>query len=76
MEIYGKKRVLWFYDNLISSGTKIQLVSVFCEVRFYDNLISSGTKIDRPAVVVSNKFYDNLISSGTKITAFVYKINC
>ena len=34
-----------FYDNLISSGTKIISPVPFCFLMFYDNLISSGTKI-------------------------------
>ena len=34
-----------FYDNLISSGTKIEQEKFINDGRFYDNLISSGTKI-------------------------------
>ena len=35
-----------FYDNLISSGTKIINLKHLSLLMFYDNLISSGTKID------------------------------
>ena len=34
-----------FYDNLISSGTKIIPIARVLEAVFYDNLISSGTKM-------------------------------
>ena len=34
-----------FYDNLISSGTKMNTLSASIDLMFYDNLISSGTKI-------------------------------
>ena len=34
-----------FYDNLISSGTKIKSAYDEGIIWFYDNLISSGTKI-------------------------------
>ena len=36
---------LTFYDNLISSGTKLAEVTDSIGFVFYDNLISSGTKI-------------------------------
>ena len=62
-------KVLWkFYDNLISSGTKIAFLIHGKAVMFYDNLISSGTKIDMGKIQDTTLFYDNLISSGTKIT--------
>ena len=59
--------MITFYDNLISSGTKISTISLISQMRFYDNLISSGTKITSTTIEFPNWFYDNLISSGTKI---------
>ena len=59
---------LMFYDNLISSGTKIHFHSPVLQGMFYDNLISSGTKIAFTGVANITVFYDNLISSGTKIS--------
>ena len=56
-----------FYDNLISSGTKINKYNYGMIEEFYDNLISSGTKIEVIGECPEEKFYDNLISSGTKI---------
>ena len=37
--------MITFYDNLISSGTKINPNKKERLITFYDNLISSGTKI-------------------------------
>ena len=34
-----------FYDNSISSGTKINGIRFWKAAKFYDNSISSGTKI-------------------------------
>ena len=39
------KMYVTFYDNLISSGTKIEVPDCAENFLFYDNLISSGTKI-------------------------------
>ena len=37
--------IFGFYDNLISSGTKISDIETINSNVFYDNLISSGTKM-------------------------------
>ena len=60
-----------FYDNLISSGTKMWNLYKAVRQLFYDNLISSGTKILLPTHSGGLLFYDNLISSGTKILAAI-----
>ena len=63
----GRLKATKFYDNLISSGTKILCIHNHRLYLFYDNLISSGTKISFSMILLSVLFYDNLISSGTKI---------
>ena len=45
MLITKMNEVTEFYDNLISSGTKIIRKEILICIKFYDNLISSGTKI-------------------------------
>ncbi len=58
---------MWFYDNSISPGTKINLQHYQTENLFYDNSISPGTKIRSVELRIRYEFYDNSISPGTKI---------
>ncbi len=56
-----------FYDNSISTGTKIDCQYWETETKFYDNSISTGTKMCAVSVICYVWFYDNSISTGTKI---------
>ena len=47
MEAGSRHNAPEFYDNLISSGTKIKFRVILIAKWFYDNLISSGTKMTK-----------------------------
>ena len=67
MKLYQATMMGLFYDNLIPSGTKMNMLNVFIDLTFYDNLIPSGTKMFLLHLLNHLQFYDNLIPSGTKI---------
>ena len=75
MEAGSRHNAPEFYDNLISSGTKIMAIAIVSCASFYDNLISSGTKIRFRLQVHQGMFYDNLISSGTKMQSRTNTVN-